>query len=142
MAGTETVADWEEVARRLMDLPDADLSRVSDGARASHRLAFRSGGRLAGALFVAPEPVALQRAHVAALLGEAASPLAGRPAGDRPDPGPTVCACLGIGANTIAACGGRTVEAVGAATGAGTSCGSCRPEIAALLSAAHLEAAE
>ena len=144
MAGTDPVADWETTARRILSLPDVEVSRVSDGTRGRHRLAFRLGGRLVGALFVAPEPVALQRTHVAMLLGEEdARPLAGRPVGDRPDPGPTVCACLGVGANAIAACGARSVEAVGTATGAGTSCGSCRPEIAALLAAhAPMEAAE
>jgi assimilatory nitrate reductase catalytic subunit len=44
-----------------------------------------------------------------------------------------------VGAKTIAAAidgGACTVDAVGAATGAGTNCGSCRPEIARLLAAA------
>ena len=142
MAGAIGVSDWEAVARRMMDLPEADMAHVGDPAQARHRLAFRTNGCLTGALFVSPSPVALQRAHVVSLLGEASSPLAGRPAGNRPDPGPTVCACLGLGANEITACGADSVEAVGAATGAGTSCGSCRPEIAALLSSARLEAAE
>ncbi|MBM2576365.1 molybdopterin-dependent oxidoreductase [Jannaschia sp. Os4] len=143
LAGLDPVGDWEGAARALLGLPDAELSAVGDAARGRHRLAFRRDGALAGALFVSPEPVALQRAHVAALLGEAGSPLAGRPAGDVPDPGPTVCACLGVGSVAIAACGARTVEAAGAATGAGTSCGSCRPEIAAILAAqVRLEAAE
>ncbi|MBY0329397.1 MAG: (2Fe-2S)-binding protein, partial [Acetobacteraceae bacterium] len=32
-------------------------------------------------------------------------------------------------------CGARSLAGVGAATAAGTGCGSCRPEIAALLGA-------
>jgi assimilatory nitrate reductase catalytic subunit len=143
MAGDAPVDDWEAEARRLLSLPDAALSRVSDAARGLHRLAFHQDGRLVGALFAAPGPVALRRAHVAALLDTGTSPLPGRPAGDRPDPGPTVCACLGVGALDVARCGARDVAGVGAATGAGTSCGSCRPEIAAILAAlAPLEAAE
>jgi assimilatory nitrate reductase catalytic subunit len=59
-------------------------------------------------------------------------------AGRRPDgppPSPLVCACHGVTAAAILGCGADDVEAAGAATRAGTGCGSCRPEIAALLSA-------
>ena len=58
-----------------------------------------------------------------------------------------VCACLNVGMNTIRQAiieGGLiTVDALGAALGAGTNCGSCRPELAALLARhSHREAAE
>ena len=63
--------------------------------------------------------------------------LAGRePGGALPEP--PVCVCLGVGAAAIAAAiaaGCDTVEAVGAATRAGTNCGSCRPEIRSALAA-------
>ena len=63
-----------------------------------------------------------------------------------PDPGAIVCACLGVGVNTIRQAIGQGcagVAALGQATGAGTNCGSCRPELAALLAgAARLQAAE
>ena len=66
---------------------------------------------------------------------------------DRPDPGPMVCSCFGVGVNTILAAiedGGLvSVDEVGAALQAGTNCGSCRPEITGLLSRVTLhEAAE
>jgi assimilatory nitrate reductase catalytic subunit len=63
--------------------------------------------------------------------------LAGRAPGTV-DAGAIVCACYRVGAKTIGnaiAAGAATLEAVGAATNAGTNCGSCRPEIAALLAA-------
>jgi assimilatory nitrate reductase catalytic subunit len=47
-----------------------------------------------------------------------------------------VCACLKVGALTIGraiAAGAQDVEAVGRVTGAGTNCGSCRPEILSLI---------
>ena len=54
-----------------------------------------------------------------------------------PDRGPIVCACFDVGLNTIAeaiASGRATsVAEIGAALRAGTNCGSCRPELAALL---------
>ena len=64
--------------------------------------------------------------------------LFGRPPGPVVDKGPMVCACLKVAARTIdaaALAGARSVEAIGAATGAGTNCGSCRPEIARRLAA-------
>ena len=71
--------------------------------------------------------------------------VAGRPGADVPDPGPTVCSCLNVGANTILdaiANGAIDADRIGAATGAGTNCGSCRSEIGRLCDARILEAAE
>ena len=73
--------------------------------------------------------------------------LAGQPGLGQPDPGPTICACLNIGLNTLrmAIETGRalTIQALGDALGAGTSCGSCRPELSSLISKFRLpEAAE
>ncbi|MEM6487009.1 MAG: (2Fe-2S)-binding protein, partial [Pseudomonadota bacterium] len=66
--------------------------------------------------------------------------LAGRPADGAEDPGATVCSCFGIGAKTVAAAiaqqGLADVAAIGRALGAGTNCGSCKPELAAILAAA------
>jgi assimilatory nitrate reductase catalytic subunit len=113
-------------------------SEVTDPARGIARFAFTDAGRLTGALFIAPQPILLARSHLRAALTEAdPAILAGQPGTGRPDPGPTVCACLNIGLNqirTAIATGEATsVAAIGAALGAGTNCGSCRPELAALL---------
>ncbi len=51
-----------------------------------------------------------------------------------------LCACLGVSVAAVEAAitgGATSLGAVGAATQAGTSCGSCRPEIRALLRAAR-----
>jgi len=55
---------------------------------------------------------------------------------DRPDTGATVCSCLNVGSKTIqhsidAGC--HTVQSVGVACGAGTQCGTCRSELAAMI---------
>jgi len=66
--------------------------------------------------------------------------LFGRPPGPAVDVGPTVCACLKVGARTIdaaIAAGAASVDAVSATTGAGTNCGSCRPELARMIAAAR-----
>ncbi|KIC07125.1 hypothetical protein RA19_25020, partial [Leisingera sp. ANG-M1] len=90
------------------------------------------------ALFTAPEPVALSRDYLARLPGtSAAGILTGLPAADQPDPGPVVCACFNVGANTILQAiesdGLLNVADVGIALQAGTNCGSCRSDIFGLL---------
>ncbi|MCF7700885.1 nitrate reductase [Loktanella sp. M215] len=147
LAGRDTPEDWEAEARRLFGLAHAPCQSINDPSTGTARLAFMDGDRLLAALFVSNTPVALARDHLVSQLGQvAAAPLSGRPSADMPDPGPVVCACLGVGLNTIRAAigsGHGTVAQVGACTGAGTNCGSCRPEIAVLLAAAQrLEAAE
>ena len=140
MAGTTAPPDWQDWAMRLLGL-GAPAQTMIDRAQGLARMAFVRDGRLAAALFVAPGPVRLSRSHVGSLLG--ADPrgcLGGWPAAGMPDAGPEVCACLGVGRNTIlrAVAGGcRTVGEIGAAVGAGTSCGSCRPALSALLAAAE-----
>ena len=50
--------------------------------------------------------------------------------------GGEICACFGISRATVEAAiheGAETIDAVGRVTGAGSNCGSCRPEIRALL---------
>ncbi|NRB04141.1 MAG: molybdopterin-dependent oxidoreductase, partial [Rhodobacteraceae bacterium] len=137
-AGLGPVSDWVAAARAMFGLPTAQVSTVSDPARGVTRLAFREGGRLLAALFVGLEPVAVMRDHLATLPGTAAKGvLTGRTPADVPDPGPVVCSCFNVGVHTItrAVESGEalSVEGVGAVLKAGTNCGSCRPEIAAIV---------
>jgi assimilatory nitrate reductase catalytic subunit len=148
LAADTAPEDWEVEARRLFALPDAPCQTFRDPATGTVRMAFTDESRLLAALFVSRTPVAVSRDHLAAQLGQVAhSPLSGRPSADMPDPGAVVCACLNVGVNTIRGVidtgQAATVTQVGACTGAGTNCGSCRPEIAVLLAqATRLEAAE
>ncbi|SDH85770.1 nitrate reductase [Alloyangia pacifica] len=147
MAGSTAPADWEAEARRLFDLPRAEAQVVHDPRRGSVRIAFHAEGRLLAALFVSPEPVVVMRSHVATLPGdEAPHVLTGRAPADQPDPGPVVCACFNVGVNTILdgieTQGLMSVDAIGAALQAGTNCGSCRPELAALLARAKAPSPE
>ena len=60
--------------------------------------------------------------------------------GDAADRGGEMCACFGVSCNaveTAIARGATSLDAVGAATRAGTNCGSCRPEIRLLLRTAR-----
>ncbi len=138
LAGLTAPDDWTDAARAMFGL-QGDPIMVRDPVRGLHRMAFLQGGVLVAALFIAPEPVALSRSHVAGLLGQMAdhAALAGRAGADVPDPGAQLCACFSVGVNTIARAvteqGLMTVDAIGAALRAGTNCGSCRPEIRALI---------
>lgn len=139
LAGKTAPADWVDHARRLFGLTECDVVSVIDRSRGLARVAFHRDGRLIAALYAGPQPVALARDLVAARLGlgEPTEALAGRARADRTDPGPTVCACLNVGLNTIreAVETGRalSVAELGVALGAGTSCGSCRPELADMI---------
>ena len=139
LAGSKNPEDWEAEARLLTGQAEGDLSLQSDAATGGVRIAITQGGRITGLLFVSPNPVVVSRSAIIALIGtdtSALAALAGRNASDRPDPGATVCACFDVGRNTLLAAiagGASTVAALGDATCAGTNCGSCKPELAALL---------
>jgi assimilatory nitrate reductase catalytic subunit len=97
-------------------------------------------------LLLGPDAALPPRAWLSALMAEGplapadrAALLAGARA-DGPTPSPLVCACHGVTQAAILGCGGCDLTAVGAATSAGTGCGSCRPEIAALLARSVQEA--
>lgn len=148
LAGRAVPPDWEAAARSLFGLPEAEAQILTDARRSVARVAFRAGGRLIAALFAGPAPLSLARDYLATLPGTTAPDvLSGRPPADRPDPGPVLCSCFGVGANTILTAiereGLSSLDAIGAALSAGANCGSCRPEIAALLArATRKEAAE
>ncbi len=146
LAWAQAPTDWAATARALFGLDRAatdpedgyEMSIVEDRRRGQVRIAFHRAGRLCAALFVAPEPVAVMRDHLATCPGTAAPHvLTGMAPADLPDPGPTVCACFAVGRNTILRAieegGLMSVDAIGDALGAGTNCGSCKPELEALL---------
>lgn len=147
LAGARQPQDWQDFAADLFGLSGAATMLV-DRSRNLVRLAWHQEGRLIAALFVGPDPVALSRDHLAAQLDMAqpVAVLAGKPAADQPDPGATVCACLNVGRNTILRAidgGACSLAKLAQATGAGSSCGSCRPELNAMLACnLHKEAAE
>jgi assimilatory nitrate reductase catalytic subunit len=152
LAGSGPVKDWAGYAADLIGSGEnLETLSYSDQDQASFRLATFSGDALLGAVFIAPQPVAVSRTwtveHLSAreIRGaERLRLLSGRPGADQADPGPIVCSCFSVGANQIAAAirdGAASVEAVGEALRAGTNCGSCRVEIRRLIDAAALKKA-
>ena len=138
LAGGISPENWENEARRLFGAQGATLSSIIDTNLGSARIALHSAGVLSGALYVSRTPVAVMRDYLATLPGtDASNVLTGRPAANTPNPGPTLCSCFGVGINTIVTAiedqGLISVESIGDVLGAGTNCGSCKPEIAELL---------
>jgi assimilatory nitrate reductase catalytic subunit len=146
-ASSERIDDPLVWLRKIIALEgDTEVLAYQDRVRGDCRLAAFSRERLKAMLFLSSEPVAVSRSFAAEQLGlthdDAAARLrilAGRPAADQLDPGPTVCSCFTIGLNQIVAevasgtC--HDIESVGRVLKAGTSCGSCRSEIKGILEA-------
>jgi assimilatory nitrate reductase catalytic subunit len=121
---------------------DARWMRLHDAAAGSHRAVLIVDGRIEAALFVGPDHALPDRRWLSALFDRTDLPpalhpalLAGREPGG-PAASSPVCVCHGVDAATIRGAivsGCRDLDAVGQMTAAGTGCGSCRPEIRALL---------
>ncbi|MDE2403115.1 MAG: molybdopterin-dependent oxidoreductase [Sphingomonadales bacterium] len=141
----ELAGDGEVPVESL--LPAGDRLEAGDPARGMRRIAVRGpDGMLLAAMFLTRSGILPPRAWIAAQLGEgdasAGEWLAARASTPAPDRGPLVCLCNGVHAAEIAdavQAGAGTVARIGAATRAGSNCGSCRPAIARLL-ATHLDA--
>ena len=138
LAGIEDVENWESYARHLFGLPDAELQQMSDHKHGLHRVGLFDGDVLLAALYVGSEPVVIMRDFLVGLPGsEAPWALAGQACGDREDPGSVVCSCYAVGINTIkrvvASNKLTTVDQIGECTLAGTNCGSCKAELALII---------
>jgi assimilatory nitrate reductase catalytic subunit len=120
-----------------------EVLSFEDAATGTLRRAAIEGERLERALFVTGSGRLPVRDWLAGLFAQPLDAqarfalLAGRAPNAAADAGPLVCACMGVGAKAIAAAvaeGAGDVDAVSAATGAGSNCGSCRSEIKRLIS--------
>jgi assimilatory nitrate reductase catalytic subunit len=146
LAGRRVFGDWSPWARRMLDAagPKADWLDYIDRSTGVYRAAHVVGGRLQACVFLSPRPDLPSRTWLASLFTKAAldiadrvALLAGRPAGAGSDPGALVCSCFGVGRNTILAAvresGLTTAADIGRRLRAGTNCGSCLPELKAIL---------
>jgi assimilatory nitrate reductase catalytic subunit len=156
LAGWTALADHAAVtalADALIDAPPgAERLELADAGRGSWRFASLIDGQLDAFLFItAAAGTALpDRATLGPLLGEiigdAARPalLAGRSTAPANTGGRVICSCFSVGIDTltqaIRAKGLSDTAAIGAALGAGTNCGSCLPELRAILREARVPA--
>ncbi len=148
IAGKETPSNWAAHARELLCARDQDVSWMEyfDQTHQSYRAARLVGDQLESCIFIGPRPELPDRDWLMALFDkqalddrEKAFLLSGRPSESSEDAGASVCACFGVGRNTILRAireqGLDSVEAIGQALRAGTNCGSCIPELKELLNA-------
>ncbi len=146
MAGRKVIGDRADWARQLLGVidPDADWLDYEDKSEGVYRAVHLVDDRIAQCIFLSPRPNLPSRAWLASLFSagemtpeQRAGLLAGQALGQRADTGPTVCSCFGVGRNTI--CEAirihdlKTVPEVSACLKAGSNCGSCVPEIKAIL---------
>ncbi|MBV1865733.1 MAG: molybdopterin-dependent oxidoreductase [Rhodobacteraceae bacterium] len=140
LAEKDAPLNFESFARAILGISGGKAVTYADAKTGQNRIAFVENERVVGVLFGASEPVALSRSFLVQALGSQAyaDVLAGSGGQDQPDAGPIVCACLNVGLNTIvehiASGQVASVADIGALLQAGTSCGSCRPELSDLLS--------
>lgn len=117
----------------------------SDPAMHRFRAAKIIDNRLESLVFLAPSHELPARSWLSQLFAEQTlsdemrmSLLAGKPGAGLPDIGSMVCACFGVGENTIKEAltkgTAKTVEEIGVLLKAGTNCGSCIPELKNLVS--------
>jgi assimilatory nitrate reductase catalytic subunit len=127
----------------------SDVAVYADPARGLFRYASFVDGGLGACLFVARSPKNLpDRAAAVLMFGEPppdhnrARVLAGVSLAGVASPGPIVCACFAVGRATIL----EAIEAakltsaaeIGTTLRAGTNCGSCLPELTAILRGAEM----
>ncbi len=146
IAGEQAPGDWAGFARELFCSDDAgvDWLEYFDVRASRYRAARLVGGALESCIFIGPDVRLPARDWLARLfeqqvLDDAArgSLLTGKPGRGQQDAGRTICACFGVGLNTLLETIRdqrlTTVEQVGELLKAGTNCGSCVPEIRTLL---------
>jgi len=126
-----------------------DIAEYTDVGGGLYRAASFTGERLEACVFVGPGHDAGDWNVVKALFAadslsdnQRRMLLSGRAVEGGASAGPIVCACFGVGRNTICdaiAAGARTPAAIGAKLKAGTNCGSCIPEMKRLIAQADKE---
>ena len=133
--------------QKMLGTPSKDSSFVDyeDAASGFYRAAHISGDKLVACVFLSARPDMLpSREWLAGLLSkrridenDRRGLLAGRPLTAAVDTGPMVCSCFRVGRGAITQaikCHGlKTAAQVGEHLKAGTNCGSCLPEIGALI---------
>ncbi len=142
-ATNEPLDLWHALAMRLMP-QDAELAEYIDQPRGLVRIAAFRSGRLDGCIFVGPAQAPPQWDVVRTLfevgiLGvrERRILLSGQSGDGLAETGPVICGCFGVGLSAIreAVVKGEAVSVadIGKTLRAGTNCGSCVPELRAII---------
>jgi assimilatory nitrate reductase catalytic subunit len=149
-ATNETAAVWPDQARSLF-ARGAELAEYLDEPRGIYRVAAFADGAFNGCLFVGPSEAvpqwdAIKALFEAGIVGDVARRLllSGRSIDRVVDAGPLVCACFGVGLESIRGAiksgAAHSVADIGRMLRAGTNCGSCLPELKRIVSHAAVPA--
>ena len=148
LAGRRVFGNWSPWARRMLnaEFVDADWIEYVDRGIGIYRAALIIGDRIEACVFLSPRPDLPSRTWLAGLFAKPTLEkvdriglLTGGAIDAGADAGETVCSCFGVGRNTICtsikdACL-TTTDEIGKQLRAGTNCGSCLPELRAMLKA-------
>ena len=150
MTGSHQRAQYEVVPTvQLLSQHQADWLEYSDEGSGIYHAAVIVENRLQACIYIAPRDLLPDREWMASLFVKARlsardrmALLAGSPLGSNNDAGPTVCSCFRVGRNTILTAikekGLKNAQEVTACLKAGGNCGSCLPEIRALLASSSI----
>jgi assimilatory nitrate reductase catalytic subunit len=145
LAGEELPQDWAMTARSVLCAQDEQVEWIEyfDKAARRYRAARLTKGKLESCIFIGPNPQLPPRDWLAGLfvldvldIPTRVGLLAGNPPKGSRDVGRQVCACFGVGESAILEAiqsGCVTIADIGDRLKAGTNCGSCIPELKALL---------
>ncbi len=146
LAGEALADDWAGCARGMLKsgAQGAEWSEMFDSAQQAYRGARFVAGRLDSCVFIGPDHRLPPRDWLIELFAresvdgrERMRVLAGSPGPGQEDAGGIVCSCFGVGRNTLCHAieefGLRSPEEIGVRLQAGTNCGSCLPELRALI---------
>ena len=135
--------DWLDWASVWLQQPRGQRLEYQDTSIGQQRYAWLEGDKLTALAFFGAEADLPPRAWLMSLLNQPLDKLSrrallsGKPADPSADVGRIICACFGVGENTIV----RNIEKeklcsvaeIGKCLKAGTNCGSCQPELKKLL---------
>ena len=150
LAGNLSIAEWKSFVSPRDET--TEFAEYEDSVDGVYRAATYKDGRLDACLFVEPshdvpdwESVKPIFASDAVTDDQRRLLLSGKSADGMSNSGPVVCACFGVGRNTIcnaiASGQAHTTIDIGAQLKAGTNCGSCIPELKRLIAQTAVEGA-
>jgi assimilatory nitrate reductase catalytic subunit len=147
LAGTTLPEDWRSCVRKNLcntAAEDTQWQEYHDSGNGNYRAARIVNNQLETVIFISADSQLAERSWLSSLfvkarleIPERMALLTGRPPLGVTDVGTIVCACFNVGEKTIRTAikekGLKTHLEVGQCLKAGTNCGSCVPEIKALL---------
>jgi assimilatory nitrate reductase catalytic subunit len=152
LAGRRVHGDRSSWARRTLGAmaADADWLEFVDVNAGAFRAAYVIDDKIAACMFISPRPDLPSRSWLASLFVkdrledvDRIGLLTGQSPNPAADIGATVCSCFGVGRKTICAAIAKhaltTPQQIGQHLKAGTNCGSCIPELKAILAEQRYE---